>query len=90
MNTRLKNLKCPSDKQDNLICNQIIGLVFGVQAKKILGNIQLFMMPYVAKIKMVSFIKEQLTRMQAINVKNALKIFISFCIGENFEDDSNA
>ena len=46
------------------------------------------MLPYVTKIKMVGFVKEQLQRMQKINVKNVLKIFISFTNGEKFEDDS--
>lgn len=90
MYTRLKNMQCPSDKQDILICNIIIGILFGVQCKKILEKIQLFMMPYIAKIKMVSFIKEQLTRMQTINVKNAMKVFISFTTGQGFEEDANA
>ena len=46
------------------------------------------MLPYVTKIKMVGFVKEQLQRMQNINIKNVLKLFISFTNGEKFEDDS--
>ena len=40
------------------------------------------MFPYVQKVKLVSFVKDQFERVQKVNLKNAIHVFSAFMTGK--------
>jgi len=64
--------ECPAfKKNDEYICSQVLGLTFVNQLHKIMENVEVFLYPYVAKIRMLPYTALQMKDVHSQNIKNA-------------------
>lgn len=64
------------------ICSQILGLVFANQLVKVSQNIEAYLYPYIAKVKLLEFTRAQMTEMHPVNIKNAFDTFADVMSGQ--------
>ena len=89
LNQQLRGLKCSVNKEET-VCSQILGLVFGHQTDKIWKSYDLFLYPYLSKIKLLAFVGEQIKSTHQQNIENVIHCFVAFMAGElPFMDSAN-
>ena len=71
------------------VSQNILGLLFEPKMSEIMldKNYQRFLYPYLAKVKMVGFLEENLSIVHKENFETAFKAFISFITGANLTND---
>jgi len=87
LHERMQEHKAFKNHED-FICSQILGLTFQTYLQKIEKRKEMFLFPYLAKIKMIGFITTQLTEVHELNIRNTLNTFIDMLTGQNaFRDE---
>ena len=70
-------------KHEDFICSQLLGLTFQSYLIEIEKNKELYLFPYLAKIKMIGFVTTQLREVHELNIRNTLYTFIDMLTGQS-------
>ena len=70
-------------KHEDFICSQLLGLTFQSYLLEIEKNKELYLFPYLAKIKMIGFVTTQLREVHELNIRNTLYTFIDMLTGQS-------
>lgn len=71
LNERMREHEAFKEHED-FICSQLLGLTFQSYLQKIERNKEMYLFPYLAKIKMIGFITTQLQEVHDLNIRNTL------------------
>ena len=85
----LKHMEGGPNK-DDLISSNILGLIFAPQVRKIWEMFDLFLYPYLSKIRLMSIVEDQLKKVHNINITNIIETFLAFMTGEQAFPDSES
>lgn len=58
-------------KHEDFICSQVLGLAFANQLQKVAANAEIYLYPYLAKARMLSYTEQQMKEVHRTNIANA-------------------
>lgn len=84
LNKKLRSLPLEStanQSKEEIVCNQILGLLFAKPIRKVWENYDIYLYPYMSKIKQLPLVEDQIQKTQFINIGNVFHVFEKFMNG---------
>mmetsp|Transcript_28275 Transcript_28275/g.42812 ORF Transcript_28275/g.42812 Transcript_28275/m.42812 type:complete len:91 (+) Transcript_28275:1989-2261(+) len=68
--------------RDELVTSHILGLVFEAQTHKVWNSFEIFLYPYLQKMKLLNIAQDSIRNVHKTNIQNVIETLMAFMTGK--------